>query len=639
MKRWPLVVAYAGFCLSTGAEPAPVAHLDEVVVRQAPILADTVVTPYADRVDRVGPDQIRGLNAQDLASALRRQPGVTVSRYNLIGAYGGADGGSVFIRGHGSSRPGTEIALMFDGIPRFVGVWTHPLMDMHSIDVAQAIEVYKSPQPVLVGNMAFGAVNTLPKRASVPGSQSRTLVAYGAHDTRVLRAEVGLVEDEIDVYAVASHRSSDGHRRRSDGRADLFYARAGVQLREAWHTAFQFMHTEAWAHDPGREGAPPTPRPERFDTENDFYLLTLSHRHDRAEGYIKGYYDDGSILWEQWHRPPPPPFPAQTLDTETTYRNYGVRMRETLGTPQQMQWIVGLDLDVYGGSVEERFGQAPTLEFDRLMFRNLSPYLLVHRTFGEALRLTPSAGVRYTDSRYFDPTLGGQGGLTLQQGGTTLYAQTSRAHNYAGVYGAVLAAKWNQGDVWKDLDPERIDHREAGIQQRVSTWMDVTVSAFHSEVSDALRLSPPPRPRLENIGGYTLRGLEAQTGLTPFSPLRLFVGGTWNNPQPADVPNVPEWTVSGGCTYTPLPRITVNLDVEFVDRQTVINPRFGEPQEPVDRYTLISARAGYRLRPDDHDWNGEVFVAGENLTDQAYAYRPGYPMPGATWMAGLSLEF
>jgi hypothetical protein len=31
--------------------------------------------------------------------------------------------------------------------------------------------------------------------------------------------------------------------------------------------------------------------------------------------------------------------------------------------------------------------------------------------------------------------------------------------------------------------------------------------------------------------------------------------------------------------------------------------------------------------------------SGENLTDEDYAYRPGYPMPGRSWMLGLVLGF
>jgi iron complex outermembrane receptor protein len=74
-------------------------------------------------------------------SALRRVPGLTISRYNPIGSYGGGDGGAVFVRGQGSGRPGAEITMMVDGIPKFVGVWTHPLLDLLSVDLVHQVDV------------------------------------------------------------------------------------------------------------------------------------------------------------------------------------------------------------------------------------------------------------------------------------------------------------------------------------------------------------------------------------------------------------------------------------------------------------------------------------------------------------------
>ena len=55
----------------------------------------------ANQTDRFGFDstlvtaaQIEDLNAMDLAAALRRTPGVAISRYNPIGAFGCAEGGA-----------------------------------------------------------------------------------------------------------------------------------------------------------------------------------------------------------------------------------------------------------------------------------------------------------------------------------------------------------------------------------------------------------------------------------------------------------------------------------------------------------------------------------------------------------------
>ena len=85
--------------------------------------------------------QLGELNAQDLQTALRQVPGVTISRYSPIGSYGGAQGGSVYIRGQGAARPGGEIRMYTDGVPRESGVWGHPLMDSVPADFADSAQV------------------------------------------------------------------------------------------------------------------------------------------------------------------------------------------------------------------------------------------------------------------------------------------------------------------------------------------------------------------------------------------------------------------------------------------------------------------------------------------------------------------
>jgi iron complex outermembrane receptor protein len=59
----------------------------------------------------------------------------------------------------------------------------------------------------------------------------------------------------------------------------------------------------------------------------------------------------------------------------------------------------------------------------------------------------------------------------------------------------------------------------------------------------------------------------------------------------------------------------------------------------VDSYFLLSAKLAYLFSIPGSKTEGEIFVAGENLTNERYEYRPGYPMPRANVMGGLTLRF
>ena len=173
-----------------GEERRPV-RMDEVVVTASPITEGNQVNRLGSQVTSVTEDQIGDLNAQDFQSAVRMVPGVIISRQNPVGSFGGGDGGAIYIRGMGSARPGGEIQMVVDGIPKVVGVWTHPLMDIMSVDQAQRIDIYKGAQPVLFGNGAFGVVNVVTKRQTEEGFYTNVRAGYGSYSTFIQGVEHG----------------------------------------------------------------------------------------------------------------------------------------------------------------------------------------------------------------------------------------------------------------------------------------------------------------------------------------------------------------------------------------------------------------------------------------------------------------
>jgi hypothetical protein len=54
---------------------------------------------------------------------------------------------------------------------------------------------------------------------------------------------------------------------------------------------------------------------------------------------------------------------------------------------------------------------------------------------------------------------------------------------------------------------------------------------------------------------------------------------------------------------------------------------------------VINGKIACLYKPTPKKWEGEVFIAGENLTDVDYEFLKGYPMPGATGMIGASFKF
>lgn len=132
----------------------------------------------------------------------------------------------------------------------------------------------------------------------------------------------------------------------------------------------------------------------------------------------------------------------------------------------------------------------------------------------------------------------------------------------------------------------------------------------------------------------------------PGAGLALFTGVTLMKTTPSTVPNAPSWNWVGGATWQPIPRWKLTADASWMDKEYVLNPRFAAPQDWTDtsvaqvgRHFVLNGRLAYDLPlPAEHS-GAEIFLAAENLTDQVYDYRPGYPMPREAWSAGVNLSY
>jgi len=606
-----------------------------ITVESTPIVADSDVDVLGSLVSSVTEQQIDDLYAQDLTSALRRVPGVVISRYNPIGAFGGGDGGAFFIRGHGSGRPGSEITMLTDGIPRFVGIWTHPLIDVGSIDSVSQVDIYRSAQPVLIGNMAFGAVDMASKRRMEPGFGGRLTGSYGSFDTLIGAVEAGGRGDRFDYYLTGSTRSSEGHRVDADGEIATVSGKIGVALGRSWDLSVLVEHTSSSVNDPGQVGSEPIPITPNYDIVDTFVLASLAHRHGDWNGSIKLYVDDGDFDWLQWSDGDQHAFRSITDST-----NSGVRVRETVSPWTGGELVVGLDYDIYGGSFVERHPEDDRLTSD-LEFSNTAPYVAVSHTFSGAVSLTPSVGVRYNDSRYFGSEWGGQAAIRLDLPGHSIYANAAHGFNLPGVWTAVQYAGWGRGDEWQDLEAETIDHLEVGWLASFGRRLQLTTSLFRDRVDNAIRFvpPPPPPPLFANIGAYTVDGIEVSLQAEPSDRLGLFVGVTYSRSEPTTVPNLPETTAVGGVTWTGRNGWRLNVDLQWVGKRWILNPRYAAVQTEVDGYFLANAKISLPWRILGIALDGSIFVFGENLSDSGYEHRIGYPMPGRSIQAGVDIGF
>ncbi len=639
----------AAEALPEGAE----VRLEAETVISSPIIEGNTVSRYGAESTVVTRKQMEDMNAQDVTSALRRTPGVTISRYNPVGSFGGMQGGGIFIRGMGASRPGGELATLYDGVSLNNPIFGHPVLDIISIDPAESIEVHKAPQPEVFGN-AHAAINMIPKRMREEGFYTNLSGQYGSYNTFVQTAEHGGRQGGLDYYLGQSFKSSDGQREHSSGQIANYFGRLGYDLTENLNLSWFGDYSDNFAHDPGQSGdtLPDGSRRDngRYGTYNQLHIVSLDNRFDKASGQVKVHYSRGAARW-RGEQPSSPGGPA--LDTDMDWDTWGVKTREAFTPWKGGEIAAGFDYDSLSGSMNNTSGQ----EFSRQTFEIYSPHAAVSHTFGgrDGWHLTPSAGLRWYEHNEFGSEASPHAGLVLGYKETELHFGYARSVVYPGlnvaVFSQVIVPPLAAGnpDGWKDLSAEIMDHYEAGLSHTFNSLVKADVTVFWDEGKDRYRMYPRPGTMIpagfDNIDSYRKYGFESTVTVAPSDDLSLFLGAAYLQTDPYDMPFAPDWTVSAGANWRFLKDFRISADALYREHMytdswaravPAANPKRGK----VGDAFLVNAKLSYFFDlPWMHLQQGEVFIAAENLTNETYEYAPGYPMPGTTWMFGASLTF
>ncbi len=609
----------------------------ETVTVAAPLVDATTVDSFGNTTTVVTASQVRDLHALDLASALRRTPGVTISRFNPVGVFGGGDGGAVFVRGTGASRPGSELATSIDGVPFYMGIWGHPLLGLLPVSGIDRIVVHKGPQPQAVPD-AFAAIDIETRRARTDGLAADARVSAGAFST--LAEQVGLTvrHGRWDVAASQGLARSDGHRPDADGRMFNAHVRAGARLADAWSAEVTALHVDSVATDPGELGRPET-KTGRYETDGTLLAGTVRHVAGRLASTARVYGNRGNGDWFDQ--------PAPDGDTLAAFSLLGVRWRGHVGAWSGGRISAGLDVDSTTGDVRfNRVAPDPQTTYDAERLTLTSPFVAVDHglPLGEDWSLTPSAGIRVYEHSVFDAAIAPTAGLVARHGDALrLHVTYARGVNYPGQ--EVVALSYlipPLGESWRTLEPERMHHVEGGASWAPTRATTIDASLFRDDVSERYVFGFPPAvapPAFTNLGSFQITGAELTMRHAATDDWQIFGGLTLLDASLDTLPYTPARAFVAGVTGRHGPfRVTVDLQAQSGMYVLAASRTAGAANtRRVDGFTVVNVRPSWLI--PNSGGRAELFAAIENLFDEGYAYRPGYPMPGVSAQVGVSVAW
>lgn len=609
--------------------------LPVIEVQASPVTQSESVSPDGVEESVITRRQLEALNAQDLQTALRQVPGMTISRYSAIGSYGGAQGGSVYVRGAGTARPGGEVRMYSDGAPRESGVWGHPLMDSLPIDFAEAITVQKNPHPSERAG-TFGAVEVESVRMQKDGYCGEANLAYGRNDTFISSVSAGAKESGVDAYGGYSYKYSDGHREHNRSILNGAFGRVGAELSDYARLSFIYQHTDSKVEDPGEKGRP-VPVHNRFDLAGDLFNVRLDVERDDLKGFSLVYFERGDIEWHKDHLTDGvPASPAGVADT--TWLNWGSRSRYEWNAWRDL-WLTGaFDVASEGGHTRNTVystGKVPFAYEGR--FVSASPYFGARYDFelGDGWFIVPGAGSRYHFHEVYDSEWAPAASVKLRKEDVVeFFANASGAVHYPGIYTRAVADDFAAGT----LDAETMKYVSGGIKLTVEDDLDALFTVFRSEVDN--RIDKTADGYL-NSGSMRAVGVESSVHWRPVEDVSVFGGMAFTEPQTSPVSRLPRWTFTSALSWKICRYVKWNIDGQYIGSMNAYSVRSSSESADLQKIGdgfVFNTRLAVPLE-SFLPVEGELYCALENFTKEEYEYYPGYPICGAMWYLGCKVRF
>jgi outer membrane cobalamin receptor len=634
------------------------ADLEETIVTARPIIDASRLDRLGGHITTVSATQLRDLGALDLTAGLRRAPGVQISRYNEVGSYSGDQGGNVYVRGLGASRPGSEIKTYVDGLPVTMGVWNHPLIDSMPLNGMASVDVHKGPQPQAYSNN-FAAIDLKSRRRLDEGHSLEGLLSAGSFSTRILQAQSLGRQGRLDYLLAAGRIESEGHRANGDARLANGMGRIGVALDANWRLDAGFLHIDNSVGDPGDARFPKSTTgvgPYSFSNgvaRNDSRMSRLSggiaHEHASARGSLQLYRLEGDNDLAK---------DANWGTFDSHYAATGLRFQEELQAWQGGSVSLGIDHESVDGRIAGPhvgaavgtpfgFGQAGVANVPAFRLSSYALAVAHDLPLDGGWTLTPTAGLRRHHSNHYQDHTATQLGVSLKRQGLTLQAYHSDGLLYPGAetwtLPRAIPMAFAADNGWERLSPTRDQHSELGLTWQPDARLQLAMAAFEDRIHDryvwtgfyAGAIANPASGQWSNsFPDYRIRGLEASLAWRLWEDWSAFTGLTRLDSTLDNLPYAPKtaWTAALSGRIGAL-RVEVDAQRQG-GMYSLTQDRGSFMPNAVAGFTVANLRLAHPLPRLGR--TGELFAQFNNLLDADYQYNAGYRMPGRNIRLGLS---
>ena len=636
MKKERFVLAFFTGCLisavslqaQTGKDSTKVARsyaINEVVVTGT--RSETDVRHLPMTVSVVGRPQLEASQQTSVLPVLNSQvPGFFSTSRGVMG-YGVATGasGQMSLRGIGgpaqAALPTTGLLVLIDGHPQYMGLMGHPIADAYQTMMAERVEVLRGPASVLYGSNAMGGViNIVTRKMQEDGIRTNINIGAGAYGSVQTEATNRIRKGRFSSTVTASYNRTDGHR--ADMAFEQYggYAKLGYDFTDNWKVWGDVNVTRFNATNPGSVMKPYIDNDQRIT--RGMTSFALENYYEKTSGALSFFYNWGDHWINDGYQPGGEPLQYRFNSND---QMLGVSWYQSVQLFQGNRLTVGADYFHFGGEAWNQFFDGHRETSANKSLNEVAGYVDFRQDIAAWLTLDAGARVDYHSQTgtEFIPQVGLAFHLPEN---AEIKAMASKGFRNPTIREMYMFPPQNP-----DLKPEKLWNYELSFSQRLmDNRLSYGLNVFYINGENLIIRLPNPNGSgmlNQNSGEIENWGAEANVGYQ-FNPVwSVMANYSWlhmENPVLAS----PEHKLYGGVNFRK-GRWSASTGIQYVkglytdlDAATKENFVLWDMQGSFKATNYLS-----------------FYVRGENLLAQRYEINADYPMPKATFMGGVNINF
>ena len=636
MKKERFVLAFFTGCLisavslqaQTGKDSTKVARsyaINEVVVTGT--RSETDVRHLPMTVSVVGRPQLEASQQTSVLPVLNSQvPGFFSTSRGVMG-YGVATGasGQMSLRGIGgpaqAGLPTTGLLVLIDGHPQYMGLMGHPIADAYQTMMAERVEVLRGPASVLYGSNAMGGViNIVTRKMQEDGIRTNINIGAGSYGSIQTEATNRIRKGRFSSTVTASYNRTDGHR--ADMAFEQYggYAKLGYDFTDNWKVWGDVNVTRFNATNPGSVMKPYIDNDQRITRGMTYFAL--ENYYEKTSGALSFFYNWGDHWINDGYQPGGEPLQYRFNSND---QMLGVSWYQSVQLFQGNRLTVGADYFHFGGEAWNQFFDGHRETSANKSLNEVAGYVDFRQDIAAWLTLDAGARVDYHSQTgtEFIPQVGLAFHLPEN---AEIKAMASKGFRNPTIREMYMFPPQNP-----DLKPEKLWNYELSFSQRLmDNRLSYGLNVFYINGENLIIRLPNPNGSgmlNQNSGEIENWGAEANVGYQ-FNPVwSVMANYSWlhmENPVLAS----PEHKLYGGVNFRK-GRWSASTGIQYVkglytdlDAATKENFVLWDMQGSFKATNYLS-----------------FYARGENLLAQRYEINAGYPMPKATFMGGVNINF